>query len=155
MAVGDPYRECRLIHVRVHEGDRADLLPLFRIADDSESEIQSYYKCGDALVALDDDEVVGMAQVEKDGSTVQIISLAVVPWRQGEGVGCRLIKEAANYCRRHGASRLIVCTGAWEKENMHFYIKRGFRLFHVERAFFTPEKGYAGVGDQAQFEMKL
>ena len=139
----------------MHEGDRADLLPLFRIADESESEIQSYYKLGVALVALIDDKVIGMAQIEKGGDTAQIISLAVVSCHQRKGIGCRLIEESANYCRRNGVSRLIVCTGSWEEENIAFYLKRGFRLFHVEQSFFTPEKGYAMVGDQVQFEMQL
>ena len=144
-----------MLHFRKYEGDRADLLPLFRMADESESQILSYYRLGDVLVALDDDKVVGMAQVEKDAGAVQIISLAVAPQRRGEGIGCRLIEEAANYCRLGGANRLIVCTGAWETENKAFYVNRGFRLFHVEPGFFTPEKGYAEIGDQVQFEMKV
>jgi N-acetylglutamate synthase-like GNAT family acetyltransferase len=144
-----------LTRIQIHQGDRANLLPLFRMADDSESEIMSYYLLGEALVALDGDTIVGMAQVEKVATTVQIINLAVVPSRRREGIGCRLIGEAANYCREHAASRLIVCTGAWESENIAFYLKRGFRLFHVERGFFTPEKGYAEVRDQVQFEMNV
>jgi N-acetylglutamate synthase-like GNAT family acetyltransferase len=139
----------------MHQGDRADLLPLFRLADDSEREIMSYYRLGEALVALDGGTIVGMAHVETGALTVQIISLAVVPSRRREGIGCRLIAEAANYSRVNGASRLIVCTGAWETENIAFYLRRGFRLFHVERGFFTPEKGYTGVRDQVQFEMDV
>lgn len=144
-----------MIHIQIHQGDRADLLPLFRIADESESEILSYYQLGDVLVALEDDMVVGMAQVEKDGSAVQIISLAVLARCQGQGIGCRLIEEAANYCKLNGVGRLIVCTGAWEAQNIAFYMKRGFRLFHVERGFFRPEKGYAELGDQVQFEINV
>ena len=141
------------MHVHIHQGDRRELLPLFRLADDSESEMLSYYRLGEALVATDDDKIVGVALVEKDGDTVQIISLAVVPARRGEGIGCRLIEEATTYRRHHRVSRLIVCTGAWENGNIAFYARRGFRLFHIERDYFTLEKGYAEVGDQVQFEM--
>ncbi|WP_395752851.1 GNAT family N-acetyltransferase [Prosthecobacter sp.] len=144
-----------MAHIQLHEGDRADLLPLFRMADESESEIQSYYKLGDALVALIDSEVIGMAQIETVGTTAQIISLAVVGCHQGQGIGCRLIEESVNYCRLKGLSRLMVCTASWESENIAFYLKRGFRLFHVEQGFFTPEKGYAIPGDQVQFEMQV
>ena len=125
------------------------------MADDSESEIMSYYRLGDALVALDGGTIVGMAQVERVATTVQIISLAVVPARRREGIGCQLIEEAASYCRVNAASRLIVCTGAWESENIAFYLKRGFHHFHIERSFFTPDKGYAEVRDQVQLEMNL
>jgi len=60
-----------LLHIREYEGDRADLLLLFRMADESESQILSYYRLGAVLVALDDDKVVGMAQVEKDAGKVE------------------------------------------------------------------------------------
>lgn len=144
-----------MVEIKQHRGDRTDLLPLFRIADESESEIQSYYRSGDLLVALDMCTIVGIAQIENVGDTAQIISLAVDPARQGEGIGCRLITEAANCGRRAGASRLIVCTGAWETNTVAFYIKRGFRPFHIEPKYFTREKGYAEVGDQIRLEMQI
>jgi len=144
-----------MAHIQLHEGDRADLLPLFRMADESESEIQSYYQLGDALVALIESQVIGMAQIEKAGTTAQIISLAVASCHQRQGIGGRLIEASANHCRLNGLSRLMVCTASWEKENIAFYLKRGFRLFHVEPGFFTPEKGYAIHGNQVQFEMQV
>ena len=144
-----------MIHVQRYHGARADLLPLFRMADESESEILSYYQRGDAIVALDDEKFVGMAHVENDGKAVQIISLAVMPCRRREGIGCRLIEEAVSYCRANGVCRLTVCTAAWETENTVFYIKRGFCPYHVERGYFTLEKGYAEVGDQVRFQMKV
>lgn len=144
-----------MAHIQLHEGDRADLLPLFRMADESESEIQSYYQLGDALVALIDSKIIGMAQIEKAGATAQIISLAVASCRQRKGIGSRLIEASASYCRLRGLSRLMVCTASWERENIAFYLKRGFRLFNVEQGFFTPEKGYAILGDQVQFEMQV
>lgn len=143
------------MEIKRHQGDRGALLPLFRIADESESEIQSYFRLGDVLVAIDIDKVIGIAQIEKVGDTAQIISLAVCPSRQGEGIGCRLIEDSVNRCRSTGASRLIVCTGAWENETISFYIKRGFKPYHIERNYFTREKGYAEAGDQIQLEMLL
>ena len=144
-----------MAHIQLHEGDRADLLPLFRMADESESEIQSYYQLGDAQVAWIDGQIIGMAQIEKAGTTAQIISLAVASCHQRKGIGSRLIEASANHCRLKGLSRLIVCTASWESENIAFYLKRGFRLFHVEPGFFTPAKGYAIHGDQVQFEMHV
>ena len=144
-----------MISIQIHSRDRAELLPFFKLADESESEIQSYYRLGEALVAVDGDKIVGMAQVEEDGDTVQIISLAVTETRQGQGIGSQLIAAAQEYSRKVGATRLIVCTAAWEAENIAFYSRRGFRLFHVEPGFFTPEKGYAELGDQVQFEIKI
>jgi N-acetylglutamate synthase-like GNAT family acetyltransferase len=142
-----------MMHFQNYQGHRADLLPFFRMADESESEILSYYELGEAIVAVDDGRIVGMAHVEQIKGTVQIRSLAVLPERRREGIGCGLIEASAQYCRHKGGNRLIVCTAAWEVETIAFYIRRGFRLFHVERMFFTAEQGYAEAGDQVQFEM--
>jgi GNAT superfamily N-acetyltransferase len=139
----------------LHRGPRAELLPFFRMADDSESEIQGYFQLGDVLVARDKGQIIGMAQVEQDGDTVQIISLAVAPLHRGTGIGSKLIDAAMAYCKAGGTPRLIVCTGAWEADTIQFYINRGFRLFHVEPNFFTPAKGYPQNADQVQFELVI
>lgn len=95
-----------------------------------------------------------MAHVVKDDMTIEIVSLAVIPERQGQGIGRRLIEEVINYCRIFG--RLVVCTGSWEISNLVFYLKRGFCIFNVVRDYFTPEKGYAkSHRDQVQLEMTL
>lgn len=148
------YRQ-NMTSIHIHRGDRTELLSLFRLADESESEILSYYGLGEVLAASDGDTIVGMAQVERDGDTVQIISLAVMETHQGQGIGSQLVAAARQYSKHSGARRLIVCTGAWEAENITFYKHRGFRLFHVEPGFFTQEKGYVALGDQVQFEMDV
>ncbi len=89
-----------------HSGDRADLLPLFRIADESESEIFGYHNMGEAIVAREGATIAGMALVEKNGDVIQNISLAVLPQNQLQGLGSRLVAEAASFGRINAASRL-------------------------------------------------
>lgn len=144
------------MQIQTYVGSRPTLLPLFRLADESESQVLSYYETGDVFVACDGNLVVGMAHVVKDDMTIEIVSLAVIPERQGQGIGGRLIEEAINYCRLNQISRLVVCTGSWETNNIVFYLRRGFRIFNVVRDYFTPENGYAkSHRDQVQFEMNL
>jgi GNAT superfamily N-acetyltransferase len=141
---------------QIYDGSRLALLPLFRLADESESQILSYYETGSVLVAWDGNLAVGMAHIVNDEMTIVIVSLAVVPERQGQGIGKRLIEEAINYCRLNQTNRLVVCTGSWETNNIVFYLRRGFRIFNVVRDYFTPEKGYATSHcDQVQLEMNL
>ena len=91
-----------------------------------------------------------------DADLFEIVSLAVIPERQGQGIGRRLIEEAVTYCRQNNVRRLVVCTGSWETDNIIFYLRRGFRIFNVVRDYFTSERGYAQtVRDQVQFEMNL
>jgi N-acetylglutamate synthase-like GNAT family acetyltransferase len=144
------------IQIRVHRGSRIALLPLFRMADESEIEVQAYYQTGSVLVAREADLVVGLAHIVKEEGVIEIVNLAVVPERRSQGIGKQLIEEAATFSRLSNMRRLIVSTGAWETRNIIFYLNRGFRIFNVVHNFFTSEKGYdLPIRDQVQFEMIL
>ncbi|AGK56976.1 hypothetical protein HYPDE_26478 [Hyphomicrobium denitrificans 1NES1] len=136
-----------------YEGDRLTLLPLFRLADESEVHILSYYEIGHVLVARSEGSIVGLLQISEEQQEAEIVSLAVIPERQRQGIGTLLIDEATDYCRLNSNRRLTVCTGAWETDNVTFYMRRGFRIFNVARDFFTREKGYELANrDQVQLE---
>jgi GNAT superfamily N-acetyltransferase len=144
------------VTIRTYEGGRAALLPLFRLADESDSQIESYYQLGTVLAAYDGTSIVGLALVFDDGGYTELVSLAVRPDQQRQGIGTRLIEAAVYHCRVNKVGRLIVGTGAWETDNIDFYLRRGFQIFNVNRDFFSPEKGYAeGRRDQVQLEMSI
>ncbi len=152
----DANEPMRNTHILAYDGCRHALLPLFRLADESEAHIRSYYKIGHVLVARMEGSIIGMVQISEEEETAEIVSLAVIPERQRQGVGTLLLQEAANHSRGGSIRRLIVCTGAWEADNIAFYTKREFRIFNVVRDFFTREKGYDRVEcDQVQFEKFL
>lgn len=142
------------MHIKIYEGGSAALPPLFRLADESESQIQSYYELGTILAAFDVASIVGLAQLVEDYGNTELVSLAVRPERQRQGFGRHLIEAAAYHCRAYKIDRLIVGTGTWETDNVVFYLHRGFQIFNMNRDFFTPEKGYAeGRRDQVQLEI--
>jgi len=144
------------VTTQIYEGDRGALLPLFRLADESDSQIESYYLLGTVVAAYEGTSVVGLAHLFDDVGYTELVSLAVRPERQRRGIGTRLIGAAIDYCRANKMGRLIVGTGAWENDNIDFYLRRGFQIFNVNRGFFTPEKGYAeGRCDQVQLEMSV
>lgn len=130
---------------RVPAGDGRDaFLPLFRLADDSESALRSYYQQGE-LFALRDGHgallAMALAIPETDGA-VELKAVAVVPQLQGRGVGKRLLALVLDALRRSGARRVVVATGNSSIDELAFYQKAGFRLRRVERDFFNPERGY-------------
>ena len=53
---------------------------------------------GSVLVARDRDFVVGMAHIVEDADVFEIVSLAVILERRGEGIGRQLVEEAVTYC---------------------------------------------------------
>src|SRR2546422_1693634 len=83
------------------------------------------------LVAEDEGAIVGVGQVKPhaDGSR-ELASMAVLPQRQGQGIGRALIERLM--ARENGAVLHLTC----KRELEGYYERFGFR--RLERAEFTP-----------------
>jgi len=127
--------------IAAFEGDRRDLLPLFRLADDSETAIAGYLDAGEVLVAKDGDRVIGHVQIIEAG-TWQINSVAVAAPRRGRALGRGLVEAGVEHARRRGARAIEVATAAADVGLLRFYQRLGFRMARVERDVFTPDAGY-------------
>lgn len=127
--------------VHRHDGDREQLRPLFREADDSEQQIDAYLGLGAVFVAEDDGEIIGHLQLIT-GDDTELKSMAVAESRRGTGVGRALVRAALEHCRQNAAKRLLVATAAADIGNLRFYQRQGFRMLRVERDAFVPSTGY-------------
>jgi predicted N-acetyltransferase YhbS len=130
--------------IAIHTEDRDALRPLFRLADDSEQEIESYLERGTVLVALEGGEPVGHVQMIEDEApaTWELKSLAVVEAHRSHGLGRRLVEAGLGHARRQGASRVVLATGTADTDLLRFYQRIGFRMVRIERDAFTPAAGY-------------
>ena len=54
----------------------------------------------------------------------------------------RLIEAGLAHARDHGASRVILATGAADTQLLRLYQRIGFRMVRIERDAFTPAAGY-------------
>lgn len=119
-------------------------LPLLRLADDSESEVRGYYQKGD-LYAIDDEagRPVGviLAIPEPDAS-VELKAVAVDEALHGRGIGKRLLMAVLEDLKARGVRRVVVGTGNSGIGVLALYQKAGFRLWKIERDFFSPARGY-------------
>lgn len=135
--------------------ERDAYLPLFRLADDSESQILDYHQKGD-LYALDDESGQPLAIVlaiewSGDGepgaagpaaAAVELKAVAVASAFQGQGVGTRLLAAVLADLGARGVRRVVVGTGNSGVDLLGFYQKAGFRLWRIERDFFDAARGY-------------
>jgi ribosomal protein S18 acetylase RimI-like enzyme len=138
--------------IAAYTGDRAALLPLFRLADDSDQEIAGYLDRGTVLVATHGDARVGHLQMiepsrEPRGpgdapAAWELKSLAVADHHRHHGLGRRLVEAGLAHARGHGASRVLLATGAADTALLRFYQRIGFRMLRIERDAFTPAVGY-------------
>lgn len=127
--------------VHRHDGDREQLRPLFREADDSEQQIDVYLGLGTVFVAEDDGEIIGHLLLIT-GDDAELKSMAVAESRRGTGVGRALVRAALEHCRQTAVKRLLVATAAADIGNLRFYQRQGFRMLRIERDAFGPSTGY-------------
>lgn len=132
------------MRVEVYQGDRAALMPLFRLAEDSETELAAYVGRGEVLVARAGGGIIGHAQiVEVDRKNVsELKSMAVRQGHQRRGVGRVLVAAVVDYCRARNVGRLTVATAAADIGNLRFYQRQGFRFRSIDRDAFGPWNGY-------------
>ena len=125
--------------VTEYSGPRAELRPLFELAEDSTAELDSYIDAGRVLVARSGDEIVGHLQLIE----CELKNMAVLPEHQGQGIGRTLVDAAIELARGAGCSSLTVATAAADIGNLRFYQRLGFRMASIERDAFTEATGYA------------
>ncbi|MEJ7596638.1 MAG: GNAT family N-acetyltransferase [Kofleriaceae bacterium] len=128
--------------ITLHAGDRTGLLPLFRIADDSEAAVASYLALGEILVAMVDGAPAGHVQLIAADHALELKSLAVVPGHRAAGLGRRLVEAALDHARSCGALRVVLSTATADASLLRFYQRRGFRMTHIDPDIFTPANGY-------------
>jgi GNAT superfamily N-acetyltransferase len=143
------------VEIDWHTGPRAELQPLFELAEDSQEQLHDYLELGRVLVARRGGDVLGHLQLvptERTGE-IELKNMAVVPEHRGTGVGRALVASALVRSAGEGSSALVrsagegyscmvVATGAADVGILRFYQRLGFRLLSIERDAFTPATGY-------------
>jgi ribosomal protein S18 acetylase RimI-like enzyme len=86
--------------------------------------------------------------IDRPDGAAELRAVAVAEPEQGSGFGSWLVDEVCDRLRDRGVPRVIVGTATSGVRQLAFYQRLGFRLTHVERDFFTAEKGYpAGLSE--------
>ena len=131
------------VAVEEYTGDREALRWLFELAEDSESELQSYLHRGRVLVARVDGQIAGhLLLVDTAAGEAELKSMAVRTDLQGGGIGAALIQAARALLTNAGVQVLHVSTAAASAGNLRFYQRQGFRMLAIERDAFTAATGY-------------
>jgi ribosomal protein S18 acetylase RimI-like enzyme len=132
------------MHIENYSGDRTLLLSLFRLADDSQREIDSYISLGEILVARDGELIAGHLQILDTDQTgvFEVKNMAVDETRQGQGIGRSLVEAAIARSRVRQGHRLIVSTATADIGNLRFYQRQGFRMYKIVKDVFGPARGY-------------
>jgi len=115
-----------------------EVIPVLMLAEESESALWwSLKNLSDTIYRMDEDgKLVGAATLRWNTEPCEILELAIVEERQGQGLGRQLINYLLAEGRRRGKTELLVGTGNSSIENLIFYQRCGFRMYQVRQDYF-------------------
>jgi len=129
-----------MISIReVQSTELEELIPLLVLTEPSERALRwGLAHLSDAVYRVETDAgtLVGAASVQWRGDPCEIEELAVVPERQGQGIGKQIVAWLLEEARRRGKHAMLVGTPNASIDNIAFYQKCGFRMDHIRHDYF-------------------
>ncbi len=122
---------------------RRALIPLIRLAEDSDSQLESSIDDGTMYVAEEGEAPIGVVLVLDHGTQERELRyVAIAESHQRKGLGKAMLADVRAVEAARGAARLLVGTSSADTGNLDFYQRCGYRLLSIERDYFTPARGY-------------
>ena len=122
---------------------RRALVPLIRLAEDSESQLESAIDDGTMYVAEEGETPIGVVLVLDHGErSASCATSRSQSHTKGRGSGRQCSPTCARPRQPAAPARLLVGTSSADTGNLDFYQRCGYRLLSIERDYFTPVRGY-------------
>lgn len=110
---------------------------LLLMADPSKENVEKYLKDGKVFVANDSNQIIGVyVLVFNDSDEAELKNIAVDEKFQGQGIGKKLVLDAAEKAKSLGAKKITVGTGNSSLSQLALYQKCGFKLKGIDKGFF-------------------
>ena len=83
-----------------------------------------------------------MLAIALSGGEVELKTVALAPHLQSQGVGRELLAAVLGHLEQLGTHRVVVGTSTSNTGALAFNQRAGFRMWKIERDFFSPAQGY-------------
>lgn len=124
---GDASRQGWTTEADLLDGQRTDVVTVATLIDTPGSQV---------LLAFEDGQLRGCAQVEVYAEVGYFGMFAVVPSAQGDGIGSNILAEAERRARdRQGATVMTMTVISLRKELIAYYQRRGYRITGQSKPF--------------------
>ena len=94
------------------------------------------------FVAADGAPRAAILVIDEGPGVAELRAVAVAEREQGQGIGTQLVAAVLAALAARGVQRVTVGTASSGVRQLAFYQRCGFRLSHVERDYFSAERGY-------------
>jgi ribosomal protein S18 acetylase RimI-like enzyme len=123
--------------------ERERWVPLLELADEPDP-LRAYLQDGDlfGLVGPDGSPRGAVLVIHESSPVAELRAVAVAEAVQGQGIGSLMVSTVLFVLASRGTRTVRVGTASSGVRQLAFYQRCGFRLTHVERDYFTTEKGY-------------
>ncbi|WP_082882270.1 GNAT family N-acetyltransferase [Paenibacillus swuensis] len=100
--------------------------------------MKTYLRRGECYVAELNHEIIGVyVLLPTRPETVELVNIAVMESRHGQGIGKQLVLHAIKTAKVSGYKTIEVGTGNSSVGQLYLYQKCGFRIVGVDRDFFV------------------
>lgn len=94
----------------------------------TEPEVRDLLHAGGGFVVEDDDGVVGSVLWAREGDTVELMKLAVLPRGRGMGAGPALVDAVVQCAAEQQAAQVLLAVSRYSPRLVHWYEALGFTV---------------------------
>ena len=82
------------------------------------------------------DDIAGYAGAAVGGPDADVMTVAVAPWAQGQGVGAQLLRAVVEAVAERGAAQLMLEVRADNVAAQRLYARHGFERIAIRRGYY-------------------
>ncbi|MBP1969848.1 ribosomal protein S18 acetylase RimI-like enzyme [Virgibacillus natechei] len=107
-------------------------IPPSALEETVQSVSDAFKKGEKSLIAYEENNPVGMVRFQLKNESLYFYRLSVIPEKQGEGIGKKILKSLEDYANKFGVSTILCKVRMTVPKNMQLYSSIGYVVYDEE-----------------------